>query len=50
LDEGIYAVFDTCGDQEFALMRTVFDNAEREHFRQLWTHYEKHRKFNSSTS
>uniref|UniRef100_A0A7M5V6W8 Nucleolar 27S pre-rRNA processing Urb2/Npa2 C-terminal domain-containing protein n=1 Tax=Clytia hemisphaerica TaxID=252671 RepID=A0A7M5V6W8_9CNID len=49
LDEGIYVIFDTCTDVELSMMSTSFENADREHFRQLRTFYERHHKFHGKT-
>ena len=49
VDEGIFTIFDACTETELLLMSTAFENAEREHFRQLRTYYEKHHKFQGKT-
>ena len=49
VDEGIFAILDACTESELSLMSTAFENAEREHFRQLRAYYEKHHKFHGKT-
>lgn len=45
LDTGIHCIMDTCSDFEFALLTTLLEGGDKEHFRMIRNDFEKHHKF-----